>query len=100
MRLLDDLPDDVLGAALAYAAAGFYVLPIDRTAKHAGSVLGKGGPGKSSRDPKMLAARFAGIDYGIALHVGRSGAVVLEVDTPERLPAVRVDLFAETRPQP
>ena len=98
MRLPDDLPDDVLGAALQYAAAGFYVLPIDRTAKHAGSVLGKGWPGKSSRDPKMLAAWFAGTDHGVALHLGRSGVVAFDVDNPERLPAVLAEVFTELSP--
>jgi len=98
MQLPDDLPDDVCGAALAYAAAGFYVLPIDRTAKHAGSVLGKGWPAKSSRDPKVLAAWFAGTDHGLALHAGRSGAVVLDVDTPEQLPPVLAEVFAATAP--
>jgi len=98
MRLPDDLPDDVLGAALQYAAAGFYVLPIDRTAKHAGSVLGKGWPGKSSRDPKMLAAWFAGSDHGLALHLGRSGVVAFDVDNPERLPPVLAELFTNLSP--
>jgi len=98
MLLPDDLPDDVLGAALAYAAAGFYVLPIDRTAKHAGSVLGKGWPAKSSRDPMVIAAWFAGADYGLASHLGRSGVMAFDVDNPEQMPAVLADLFAELPP--
>lgn len=80
-------PDaDILTAALAYADAGWYVLPIDRATKHAGSVLGKGWPAKSSRDPKLIVAWFAGASHGLALHCGRSGAVVFDVDRPDAMP--------------
>lgn len=98
MHLPDDLPDDVLGAALDYAVAGFYVLPINRTTKHAGSVLGKGWPAKSSRDPKVIAAMFAGTGHGLALHLGRSGAMGFDVDNPGKLAAVLTELFAATTP--
>ena len=39
---IPDLPDDVdmLTAALAYAACGWYVLPVRRGTKHPGSVVG------------------------------------------------------------
>lgn len=94
---IPSLPDDVLGAALAYAAAGWYVLPIDRTDKNAGSVLGNGWPAKSSRDPDVIASWFAGTDHGLALHMGRSGAVAFDVDHPDALPDELADLF---RPAP
>ncbi|MFI6910133.1 AAA family ATPase [Nonomuraea sp. NPDC050394] len=80
-------PDqDTLSAALAYARDGWYVLPVNQATKHAGSVLGKGWPAKTSRDPETLIAWFAGQDHALALHVGRSGAVVLDVDRPADLP--------------
>ncbi|AZG44823.1 bifunctional DNA primase/polymerase [Gordonia insulae] len=88
---IPDLHDDtdMLTAAMAYAKAGWYVLPTDpRDIKNPGSVVGKGWHSQSSRDPKVLAAWFAGTDYGIALHVGRSGAVVFDVDTPSNVPDV------------
>jgi hypothetical protein len=80
--------DDVLTAALKYAKAGWYVLPVRMSdAKNPGSVVGTGWPSKSSRDPKMLAAWYAGTSgLGIALHQGRSGAVAVDVDKPELLP--------------
>lgn len=77
---------DILTAALAYAAAGFYVLPVKRGSKHPGSVVGDRWQDKSSREPKQIAAWFAGTDHGIALHCGRSGAIVFDVDTPSKLP--------------
>jgi hypothetical protein len=77
---------DALTAALAYASAGWYVLPVRTDTKHPGSVVGAGWPALSSRDPKTLAGWFAGSDYGIALHCGRSGAVVLDVDEYENIP--------------
>lgn len=78
--------DDTLTAALSYAAAGWYIVPIRRGSKHPGSVVGSGWQYQSSRDPEMLAAWFAGADHGLALHAGRSGAIVADVDHPDRLP--------------
>jgi hypothetical protein len=82
----DEHEADTLGAALAYAEAGWYVLPVRTDTKHPGSVVGAGWPSMSSRDPKAIAAWFAGADYGIALHCGRSGAVVLDVDDYDNIP--------------
>ncbi|MGB7980084.1 MAG: AAA family ATPase [Candidatus Nanopelagicales bacterium] len=84
-------PDtDTLSAALAYAAAGWYVVPIRLAGdnKHAGSLLGKGWPAKSSRDPQVLVSWFAGTSHGLALHCGRSGALSFDVDHPEAVPDV------------
>ncbi|WP_166427791.1 AAA family ATPase [Nonomuraea mesophila] len=81
-----DTEHDTLGAALAYAKAGWYVLPVNRQTKHAGSVLGKGWPAKTSRDPETIIAWFAGADHALALHVGRSGAIAFDVDRPAELP--------------
>lgn len=75
-----------LGAALAYAASGWYVLPVKAGTKDPGSIVGKGWPAKSSRDTKQIAAWFSGTDHGIALHAGRSGAVILDVDEPDNVP--------------
>ncbi len=88
-------PDtDCLTAALAYATAGWYVLPVARGQKHPGSVVGNSWHTKSSRDPQVIASWYAGTDHGIALHVGRSGALVLDVDTPDSLPTVLLEAFA------
>jgi hypothetical protein len=82
-------PDDMaLDVALKYAQAGWYVLPVRRGMKNPGSVVGTGWHVKSSRDPKQISAWFAGTDHGVALHCGRSGAVVFDVDEPEALPEV------------
>lgn len=77
---------DMLSAALAYAAAGWYVLPVRQGSKAPGSVVGKRWQDKSSRDPQMITAWLAGTTHGIALHCGRSGAIVFDVDNPEKLP--------------
>lgn len=76
----------ILGAALAYARAGWYILPTKAGTKDPGSIVGKGWPAKSSRDPKQISAWFAGADHGIALHAGRSGAVIIDVDEPDNVP--------------
>jgi hypothetical protein len=77
---------DALAAALAYAAAGWYVLPVRTDTKHPGSIVGSKWPSLSSRDAKTITAWFAATDHGIALHCGRSGAVVLDVDNPDQVP--------------
>lgn len=50
--------------------------------------VGKKWHAKSSRHPKQTTAWFAGTDHDIALHCGRSGAVVFDADSPEKLPNV------------
>jgi hypothetical protein len=89
---------DAMSAALAYADAGWYVLPIVRGTKNPGSVVGKDWQRQSSRDPRMIAAWYPGTDHGVALHCGRSGAIVFDVDNPARMPAVLAEAIAETNP--
>jgi P4 family phage/plasmid primase-like protien len=85
---IPDITEDMdnLAAALAYAEAGWFVLPVKAGTKHPGSIVGDKWPSLSSRDPKTIAAQFAGTDHGIALHCGRSGALVLDVDNPDNVP--------------
>jgi hypothetical protein len=74
-----------LECALEYANAGWYVLPVLPATKHAGSVLGKGWQDKSSRNPEVIKSWFLSSSNDLALHVGKSGALVLDVDDPEQL---------------
>lgn len=78
--------DDTLTAALAYANAGWYILPTKHGTKDPGSIVGKNWPAQSSRDPKQITAWYAGTNHGIALHAGRSGAIILDVDNPDTVP--------------
>lgn len=86
------VPDDTermssLAAALAWAENGFYVLPIDPKTKHAGSVVGIGWPEKSSRDRLQIQKWFEKqSNYGLAIHLGKSGAIAFDVDDPSQLP--------------
>lgn len=89
---------DAIAAGLQYAAAGWYVLPVSRATKHAGSVLGKGWPEKTSRDPEEIVSWFAGTDYSLALHVGRSGAIAFDVDHPEHTPEILSTAIITTNP--
>lgn len=77
---------NVLEAATAWAESGFYVLPIDRRTKHAGSVVGAGWPEKSSRNPSQITEWFRTSRYGLAIHVGKSGAIAFDVDDPSCVP--------------
>jgi hypothetical protein len=87
LSIPDLAPDvDVLTAALAYATSGWYVGPCKRGTKHPGSVLGSKWQTQTSRDPQQIVAWFAGSDDGVFLHAGRSGAVILDDDAPERVP--------------
>ena len=78
---------DTLTVALALAACGIYVGPSLRGEKYIGSVLGKDWQYKTSRDPKVITGWFAGTDYDLCIHCGRSGLVVLDVDRPGEVPA-------------
>lgn len=89
----------VCEAALAWVESGFYVVPISSGTKHAGSILGKGWPEKSSRDTWQVESWFAREDVGLAIHVGRSGAIAFDVDRPSALPfPLREWLFADFAP--
>ena len=85
-------------ASLAYANAGWFVLPVLASTKHAGSFLGKGWPDKTSQDPRQLRAWFSRPGLGLALHVGRSGAVVFDVDDPDKLPDVLSEALQAMQP--
>jgi len=69
-------------AALAYAQAGWHVLPTDPSdVKNPGSVVHGHWQDKSTRDPEQIRAWWrANPSYGIALHVGKSGAVAFDLD--------------------
>ena len=71
---------DTLTAALAYAKAGWYILPVGHGTKRPLPELGSDWQHKSSRDPEVITAWLAGTGHGIALHAGRSGAIVLDVN--------------------
>jgi len=79
---------DTLTAALAYAAAGWFLAPIRPGTKDPGSRLGKGWQAKTVRDAESVTAHWAGCSDGIAIHCGRSGAIVFDVDHPDKVPAV------------
>jgi hypothetical protein len=89
---------DVLSAALAYTQAGWYVLPVGQGTKRPLPELGSDWQHKSSRDPEVIAAWLAGTGHGIALHAGRSGAVIIDVDHPEKVPPVLAQAISDLRP--
>ena len=90
--------DDTLGAALKYAEAGWYVGPVLAEPKDPAIALGKGWPRLTSREPEVIVSWFAGTDHGLFLHAGRSGAVIMDVDTPENLHPDVVRAILELEP--
>ncbi|UGU05758.1 bifunctional DNA primase/polymerase [Mycobacterium intracellulare subsp. intracellulare] len=81
----------LLEAALAYAEAGWYLLPTHPAdIKNPGSVVGGKWHQLSSCDPKQIRRWWtANPNCGIALHCGRSGAGVFDYDM-NNLNALRV----------
>jgi hypothetical protein len=81
----------LLDAALAYAEAGWFVLPTDPAdIKNPGSIVRGHWQELSSRDPDQIHQWWsANPNYGIALHCGGSGAVVFDLDVGS-LNAVRI----------
>jgi hypothetical protein len=73
--------ESVLECALAYIECGWWILPIRKGSKNPGSILGDGWPQKSSSDIDQAQSWFGhGSNFGIAVHTGKSGAFVLDVD--------------------
>src|ERR1700761_8083967 len=75
--------------AAAYARAGFYILPVAARSKNPGSLVGKSWPTLSEKDPERVREWWRKWPNAeIALHVGRSGLVVFDVDYPDKVPPV------------
>jgi len=73
-----------LDAALAYAEAGFYTVPCRKGTANPGSLLGAGWPAKSSRDPDVIRDWWEQwLSAEIALHAGRSGLVIFDIDATD-----------------
>lgn len=91
----------LLDAALIYADAGMFVLPIDPTTKSPGSLVGKGWPKKSSRDPDQIRRWWSRWSHaGIALHTGPSTLVAFDLDDdaiPDELAWMREGAVQYTR---
>jgi len=89
-----------IDAALAYARAGLYVLPV-ATGKHPGSIVGKGWPQCSTRDPEVIECYWGSEDPpGIALHTGRSNLIAFDLDIdvlPDELLWLKPGLFQSSR---
>lgn len=86
---------DMIRAALMYAEAGWYVLPVDPDTKRPASFLRERWQHKSSRDSSEIVDWFAGTRYLLGLHVGRSGGVVMDVDHLDKFPERVRHLLAE-----
>lgn len=95
---VNDLP--LFQAALAYANAGLYVLPV-KIGKHPGSVVGDGWPEQSTRDPDVIESYWDRPEQrGIALHTGKSNLIAFDLDVdalPDELGWLRGGLFQHTR---
>ncbi len=81
---------DTLSAALAYAEGGLYIGWHRCGTKNPGSLLGSDWQHKTTRDPQVIAANLAGTDHGIFWHLGRSGALAIDIDNTEELKACPV----------
>lgn len=90
----------ILDAALAYAAAGFWLVPTHPSdIKNPGSVLGRHWQRHSSRDPEQLRTWFTEDNgRGIALHTGPSGVVAFDLDQPSAIPPLLIRAIATSSP--
>lgn len=85
-------------AALAYARAGIYVLPVKRGAKHPGSLVGESWEQKASIDPDVIAdwwEKWPRANVGIC--PGKSGLLVFDLDKTDNLDHLPRDIADELR---
>lgn len=76
-----------LDAALKYAEAGLYIVPVRKGLKNPGSVVGKNWPAISTTNEQAIRTWWEqNPEYGIALHCGKSGLIVIDVDTVDEVP--------------
>lgn len=74
-------------AALAYAVAGMHIVPVQKGTKNPGNVVGDGWPAASTTDKECIRYWWGqDPEYGIALHCGKSGLVVVDVDDVDQIP--------------
>lgn len=83
-------------AALAYAKAGIYVLPVARGTKNPGSLV-HDWTAESSTDPEVIQAWFdKWPDANVGIHPGKSGLLVFDLDKADKLsqlpPAIAEDI--------
>ncbi|WP_082950290.1 MULTISPECIES: bifunctional DNA primase/polymerase [unclassified Mycobacterium] len=99
-RIPDVTGLDSFQAALAYANAGLYVLPV-KIGKHPGSVVGRDWPQQSTRDPDVIESYWDRPEQrGIALHTGKSNLIAFDLDVDvvaDELDWLRTGLFQSTR---
>lgn len=91
---------DPLHAALEYAKAGVYVLPV-KTGKHPGSIVKKDWPELSTRDPDVIESYWERHPQaGIAIHTGKSGLTAFDLDVDvihDEIGWLQTGLFQRTR---
>jgi hypothetical protein len=92
-----------LEAAYAYGKAGLYIGPCERGSKHPGSVIGdpktrKGWQRHTSRNIQVITSWFAGTDYGVFIHAGRSDLWIADVDNPAKIHSKLQQAITETEP--
>lgn len=84
---IDDWDEKILAAAVAYAEAGFYVIPIRRNQKAIPKKEDNIGYSKSSRNPstvrKWFSGKFKGWNIGLACGA-KDGIFVLDVDNGKK----------------
>jgi putative DNA primase/helicase len=85
-----DTDVDLLTAALRYAGeGGFYVGPLAVRDKNPGAMLGKKWQAFTRNDADGIGVWYLLDDAGgVFLHCGRSGALMFDVDHPEKVPTV------------
>jgi len=86
----------VMEAALEYADHGWFVIPVENGTKNPGSRVGADWPSKSTRDPDEIRKLFRHPNTSIALHAGKSGALVIDVDNPEMVPKVLQEVISKS----
>lgn len=88
----------VRDAALAYAEAGLFVVPVRAGSKSPGSLVGAEWTKQSSRDAKTIKEWFTRWPTAnVGIHAGKSGLLVFDLDKADDLEQLPADIAGDLR---
>ncbi len=90
--------DDALTVAMKLGSAGIATVATAPGSSRNPSSVDRDWTHASTTNHRELVARYAGTNYGVGIHAGKSNLYVFDVDHPEKLPPVMEEAFKRDNP--